>query len=83
MIVRRESLTKALDDLEAGTLAGISTLIVSRRWWDTLSLQERSTFRTRAGRAGVTLRADSAMSGHFIEARDNDDGPPLSTERLV
>jgi hypothetical protein len=83
MILRRESLTQALDDLEAGKLAGISTLIVSRRWWDTLSLRERSTFRARASRAGVTLRADSAMSGHFVEARDGDAGPPLSTERLV
>ncbi len=83
MIVRRESLTQALDDLEAGTLAGISTVIVSRRWWDTLSLRERSTFRSRASRAGVTLRADTAMSGHFVEARDSGDGPPLSTERLV
>ena len=83
MIVRRESLTQALDDLEAGRLAGVSTLIVSRRWWDALSLRDRSTFRARAGRAGVSLRADTAMSGHFVEARDGDDGPPLSTERLV
>jgi hypothetical protein len=81
MIVRRESLTQALDDLEAGTLAGVATLIVSRRWWDSLSLRERSTFRARAERAGVTLRADNVMSGHFVEARDSDSGPPLSTER--
>jgi hypothetical protein len=83
MIIRRTSLSQALEELEAGTLSGISTLIVSRRWWDTLSLAEHSTFRTRAGRAGVELRVDSAMSGHFVEARGGDSGPPLSTERRL
>jgi hypothetical protein len=83
MITRRESLAQALEDLEAGKLAGVSTVVVSRRWWDALSLRERSTFRARAGRAGVDLRADTAMSGHFVEARGGDEGPPLSTERLV
>jgi len=83
MITRRESLAQALDDLEAGTLVGVSTLVVSRRWWDGLSLRERRAFRKRAGKAGVALRADSAMSAHFVEARDGDAGPPLSTERLA
>jgi hypothetical protein len=81
MIVQRESLTQALAELEAGTLGGVSTVVVSRRWWDALSMQERSTFRLRAGRAGIELRADSAMSGHYVEARGGDAGPPLSTER--
>lgn len=83
MIIRRTSLPQALEELESGTLAGVSTLIVSRRWWDTLSLGERSTFRNRAGEAGVELRADSAMSGHYVEARGGESGPPLSTERRV
>ena len=83
MIIRRTSLPQALKELESGTLAGVSTLIVSRRWWDTLSLGERSTFRNRAGEAGVELRADSAMSGHYVEARGGESGPPLSTERRV
>jgi hypothetical protein len=83
MIIRRTSLSQALEELESGTLAGVSTLIVSRRWWDDLSLKERSTFRTRAGQAGVDLRADSAMSGHFVEARGGESGPPLSTERGI
>ncbi len=83
MITRRESLTQALDDLEAGTLAGVSTLVVSRQWWDSLSMRERSSFRKRAGKVGVNLWADAVMSAHFVEARDNDAGPPLSTERLA
>jgi hypothetical protein len=81
MITRRESLAQALDDVEAGTLAGVCTLVVSRSWWNALSLRDRKAFRTRAGRAGVTLRADSAMSVHFVEVRGDDSGPPLSTER--
>ena len=82
MITRRESLTQALADVEAGKLTGVSTLVVSRSWWDALSLRDRRAFRARAGRAGVALRADSAMSAHFVEARDGNDGP-LSTERAV
>ena len=81
MITQRESLTQALAELEAGTLAGVSTLVVSRHWWDGLSMPERNAFRQRADRAGVELRADSAMSNHFVEARGTDAGPPLSTER--
>ncbi len=80
MITQRESLTQALDELEAGTLAGISTLIVSRRWWSRLSVPERNAFRVRADRIGIELRADSAMSTHFVELRGDDSGPPLSTE---
>ena len=81
MIIRRTSLSQAFEELESGKLAGVSTLVVSRRWWDHLSMQERNAFRTRAGQAGVELRADSAMSGHFVEARGGESGPPLSTER--
>jgi hypothetical protein len=83
MIIRRTSLLQALEELESGTMAGVSTLIVSRPWWDALSLMERNTFRARAGQAGVELRADSAMSGHFVEARGGESGPPLSTERRI
>jgi hypothetical protein len=83
MIIRRTSLSQAFEELESGTLAGVSAVIVSRRWWDTLSLAERSTFRNRAGQIGVELRADSAMSGHYVEARGGESGPPLSTERRI
>jgi hypothetical protein len=81
MIIRRDSLGEALDELESGTLVGVVTLVVSLGWWDRLSIRERSTFRRRAVDVGVELRADSAMSGHFIELRGGDSGPPLSTER--
>jgi hypothetical protein len=80
MITRHASLSQALDELEAGTLTGVSTVVVSRRWWDRLSRQERSTYRVRAKRIGIELRADSQMSGHYVEARGGDTGP-LSTER--
>ena len=81
MIVRRTSLTQALDELEAGTLPGVSTLVVSRSWWDALPIGERRAYRARAGRTGVKLRSDALMTSHFVEARDREDGPPLSSER--
>jgi hypothetical protein len=80
MITRHESLSQALDQLEAGTLAGVTTVVVSRQWWNGLSRQQRSTYRVRAGRVGIELRTDSAMSAHYVEARGGDTGP-LSTER--
>ena len=83
MITRRKSLSEALDELEGGTLAGVSTLVVSRHWWDSLAVQDRNAFRVRAGRAGIELRCDTAMSEHFVELRDGDGGPPLSTERRM
>ncbi|MDQ3949617.1 MAG: hypothetical protein M3282_04660 [Gemmatimonadota bacterium] len=80
MITRHASLSQALDELEAGTLNGVSTIIVSRDWWNRLSRQERSTYRVRARRAEVELRADSKISTHFVEAHGSDTGP-LSSER--
>jgi hypothetical protein len=80
MITRHVSLSQALDEVEGGTLTGVSTVVVSRGWWDGLSRQERSTFRVRAKRAGIELRTDSAMSTHYVEAHGKDTGP-LSTER--
>jgi hypothetical protein len=80
MITRYASLSQALDELEAGTLQGVTTVVVSRGVWDRLSRQERSSFRARARRAGIQLRADSVMSSHYVEARGTDTGP-LSTER--
>jgi hypothetical protein len=80
MITRHASLSQALDELEAGTLKGVSTVVVNRDWWDRLSGRERSTYRVRARRAAVELRADSLMSSHYVEARGSDTGP-LSSER--
>ena len=81
MITRRKSLTEALDEVEGGVLKGVSTLVVSRQWWQGLAMKERLAFRARAGRVGLELREDTAMSGHFVELRDGNGGPPLSTER--
>jgi hypothetical protein len=81
VITRRDTLDQALVDVETQALSGASTVVVSRRWWDALSARERETYRTRADRARVELRADDSMSGHFVEIRGGDEGPPLSTER--
>lgn len=80
MIVRRDSLPHALGDVEAKTLRGASVIVVSRPWWDGLSAREQDVYRRRAGRAGVELRVDEAISSHFVEVRGGDEGPPLSTE---
>lgn len=80
MITRHASLSQALDEVESGTLSGVTTVVVSRGWWDRLSRQTRSTYRARARRAGITLRSDSVMSRHYVEAHGHDTGS-LSTER--
>jgi hypothetical protein len=80
MIARRDSLTQALSEVEARALAGASTIIVSRRWWDTLSPNEQGGYRSRAAEADVELRVDEAISSHFVEIRGGEEGPPLSTE---
>jgi hypothetical protein len=80
MIVRRDSLTDALNQVEAEKLTGVSIIVVSRTWWDGLSANEQSAYRSRAERVGVELRVDEAISSHFVEVRGGDEGPPLSTE---
>jgi hypothetical protein len=80
MIARRDTLSHALDDIEAGTLAGASTIIVSRLWWDRVSAREQDLYRARAERAGIKLRADDLMAGHFVEIRGGDVDPSVSTE---
>ena len=79
MIVLRASLEAALADIEAGTIKGASTVVVSRAWWGQVAGREQDRLRERAAQAGLELRADDAMTGHFVEVRD-DVGPPLSTE---
>jgi hypothetical protein len=81
MIARRDTLEQALGDVETQALSGASTVIVSRGWWDSLSTNERDAYRGRAERAGVELRADDAISSHFVEVRSGgEQSPPLSTE---
>jgi len=80
MIARRDTLAQALTDIEAGGLGAVSTVIVSRGWWDSVSAREQDRYRERAERAGVQLHADDAMSAHFVEVRGGDSEPSLSTE---
>jgi hypothetical protein len=81
MIVRRDSLTQALSEVESQSLRGASIIVVSRPWWDGLSASEQSGFRSRAERSAIELSLDHAISSHFVEVRGSDEGPPLSTER--
>jgi len=80
MIVRRDTLSQALHEIEAGALAGASTIVVSRRWWEALSANERDAYRSRAQRIGIDLSADEEITAHFVEVRGGDDVPPLSSE---
>jgi hypothetical protein len=79
MIIRRDSLAQALDELEGRPPGGVSTIVVGRRWWEGLSRKEQDAFRRRADALGVGLSADDAMAGHFVELRGGE-ADALSTE---
>jgi hypothetical protein len=81
MITRRDTLEQALDEVESHALREAATIVVSRHWWDGLSIHEREAYRSRAERAAIELLADDAISSHFVEIRGGDEGPPLSSER--
>jgi hypothetical protein len=81
MIARRDSLGQALQEVEARALTGASTIVVSRDWWDSLSVTEQVAYRSRAQRVEIELRVDQDISRHFVEVRGGEEGPPLSTER--
>jgi hypothetical protein len=81
MITRRDTLEQALNEVEAKALRGASIVVVSRRWWDDLSIAERDAYRHRADRAAVEIRADDEISRHFVEVRCGDEERPLSSER--
>jgi hypothetical protein len=80
MIDRRDTLAQALADISTGSLGRAATVVVSQAWWGRLSTREQDAYRVRAEEAGVRIAADEAMSGHYVEIRD-DAGPPLSSER--
>jgi hypothetical protein len=80
MIARRDTLEQALGEVESRALTGVSTIVVSRYWWDGLSTHEQSGYSSRAARAEVELRVDDPISSHFVELRGGDEGPPLLTE---
>jgi hypothetical protein len=83
MIARRDSLEQALEDVESGKLTRVSTIVVNLQWWKALAVSAQEGYRRRADRAGVEVRADNALSAHFVEVRGGEEGPPLSTERPV
>jgi hypothetical protein len=83
VVTYRQSLSEALADVEAGAIASASTVVVSRRWWERLSPDERDRYQARAARLGLGLRADGAISSNLVEIRGGDSGPPLSSERPV
>jgi hypothetical protein len=80
MIARRDTLEQALSEIEVKGLSGVSTIVVSRRWWTGLSARERDAYQSRAERTAVELRADDRLSSHFVELRGDQEDPPLSSE---
>jgi hypothetical protein len=83
MIKRRTTLDEALLEIESGTLSGVTAIVVNRDWWQELTLKSQSGFRQRCTKSGVVLRADSALSRHFVELASDTREPPLSTEQRV
>jgi hypothetical protein len=83
MITRRTTLDEALGEIESGALLGVTTIVVNGQWWQHLASHAQSGFRNRCARIGVELRADGAISRHFVELATSRDDPPLSTERPV
>ena len=83
MIVRHDNLGAALGEIEAERLVGASTIVVNLEWWMGLPVAQQEAYRVRADRARIGLAADARISSHYVEVRDTDDGPALSTERPV
>ena len=83
MIRRRSSLQQVLRELEEGTLDAVSTIVVSRRWWDALPVDVQTDYHKRCVQRGIALRADDGMSRHFGEVIDHPGETPLSSERHV
>lgn len=83
MITRRTTLDEALGEIESGALLGVTAIVVNSEWWQQLASQEQSSFRTRCSQIGIELRADAALSRHFVELATSRGEPPLSTERPV
>lgn len=81
-IIRRDSLDRAIEEIERGGLRGASSIVFSREWWADLPKAAQAAYRSRARKIRVSLRSDSLLSNHFVEVR----GPTrshhaLSTER--
>ena len=80
---RRASLHEALREVESGALTDVSRIVVSRRWWDALPAAMQEGYRRRCEPHRIELRADGAISRHYVEVVGASDGPPLSTERSI
>lgn len=83
MIKRRTTLEEALDEIESGILGGVTAIVVNLDWWQELSHKSQGDYRQRCSRSGLDLRADSALSRHFVELASDPGEPPLSTEQRV
>lgn len=82
MTRRSQSLDDALGEIDAGTLANVARIVVSERWWDDLSGDQRRAYTRRCVDHGVELSVDDRISLHFVELVGKSD-PPLSSERRV
>jgi len=83
MIKRRTSLEWALVELEDGSIGGVSAIVVNLGWWERQSAVVQGAYRHRCAKLGIELRADDALSRHFVELGSGRDDPPLSTEYRV
>lgn len=83
MIKRRTTLDDALVEIESGVLGGVSAIVVNGDWWESQSKHEQNGYRVRCEQHGIQLRADDALSRHFVELASESAEPPLSTERRV
>jgi CheY-like chemotaxis protein len=80
-ISRRDSLERALGELEAGKLRGASAIVFSRKWWDKLARGTQDKYHARAKKVGIRLRSDSMLGDHFVEVRGSPLDQALTTER--
>ena len=83
MIKRRTTLEEALGEIESGVLTGVTAIVVNQEWWQHLTSTTQGEYRRRCTRSSVTLRADDALSRHFVELASDSGELPLSTERRV
>jgi hypothetical protein len=83
MIRRRTTLDEALQEIESATLSGVAAIVVNDAWWRQLPQGAQTAYRRRCQNLGVVLRADAAISKHYVELSSDPGEPPLSTERLV
>jgi hypothetical protein len=83
MIRRRTTLQDALQEIESDVLNGVKAIVVNGEWWQSLSTTAQSDYRRRCEKLGIVLRADAAISRHFVELASDPAESPLSTERRV